>query len=89
VWISDTLSEGGEWHAGEPMTDIELEEIALAQLKKYAGAQDVALCEGDDGANEHRWIARFSSQAGVYEVCLDRQTGEAIRVSLYEEEELK
>lgn len=87
--ISDALNGGGEQHAGEAMPDLELEDIALKQLKKYAGAQNAALCEGDDGANAHRFIARFAAQDGIYEVCLDRQTGEAIRVSLYLKEEIE
>lgn len=89
IWISDTLDGGGEQHPGEGLSDLQLEEIALKQLKKYAGTQDAALCEGDNGEMAHRWIARFASQAGIYEVCLDRQTGEAIRVSLYIKEEIE
>lgn len=88
TWISDTLLDGGEEHAGAALTEPELENIARTQLTRYALAQDAALLEADDGENAYRWIARFVSQAGTYEVCLDRQTGEVIRVSLYVKEEM-
>lgn len=87
--ISDTLYGGGGQHGGAALDDAQLEWIALHNLAAHYGVRTTVLCEGDDGQNEYRWIARFDAEGGVFEVCLDRQTGELIRVSQTMKEETK
>lgn len=59
-----------------------LTDIAIQRRADCYHAQDICLLKSIDGGNEELWDARFDSNQGEYEVCLDRWTGEVVHVSL-------
>jgi len=65
------------------LTDVQLEEIARNSLIEHYGETMPKLREIVESVGEDNWFARFEVERGLYEVVLNRRTGNMTRVSLY------
>lgn len=67
----------------EMLTDAHLEELARNALIEHYGETMPKLKEIVESVGEDNWFARFEVESGLYEVVLNRRTGNMTRISLY------
>lgn len=81
VWLSETMMDIRP-QSGEPLEEAVLMHIAMDLLAQRYGENQIALREVLEQTDAENWIARFTTERGLYEVVLSRKNGDAVRVSL-------
>ncbi len=81
VWLSETMTNI-QRQSGEPLEETVLMHIAMDLLAQRYGEKQIELKEILEQTDAENWIARFAVERGMYEIVLNRKSGDAVRVSL-------